>query len=118
LGSAVQTKGLGAAAVDRRLEVDDRAKHAALEPAPAESGEHGFDGIQPGARRRGEVEHETRVTAQPAHLGVPVGGEVVEMAWTALPAGTARSMPLRKRTNSWYRWGCMHRPDPGALEHV
>src|SRR5215213_12011301 len=32
------------------------------------------------------------------------------MTWTTLPAGTAASMALRKRMNSWCRWRCMQRP--------
>src|SRR5215469_2273459 len=32
------------------------------------------------------------------------------MAWTSLPAGTARSTVLRKRMNSWWVWRCMQRP--------
>jgi len=35
-----------------------------------------------------------------AHLGMLVGGVVVEDAWTSLPAGTTVSIRLRKRMNS------------------
>src|SRR5260221_6234787 len=52
--------GLGDEAVDGGLEVDDRAKDAALEAAPGEFGEEALDGIEPRARGRGEVEDETR----------------------------------------------------------
>ena len=62
---------LGEVAVDRGLQVDDRAEHAAFE-APAGQGreEEPLDGIQPGAGGRREVEGPARVTGQPGtHLG-------------------------------------------------
>src|SRR5262245_46639553 len=58
---------VGDVAVDRSLEVDDRAKAAALEPAAGERREEGLDGVQPGARGRREVEGPARITGQPGH---------------------------------------------------
>lgn len=34
-------------AVDRRLQIDDRARHAALQPALCQLGEEPFDCVQP-----------------------------------------------------------------------
>ena len=70
---------LGEEAVDGGLEVDERAEDAALEAAPGELGEEALDGVEPGARGRGEVEGPARVPGEPgADLGVLVGGVVVE----------------------------------------
>ena len=57
--------GLVEIAVDGGLEVDDGAEHAALQSALGERGEEGFDGVEPGARGRGEVEGEARVAGEP-----------------------------------------------------
>ena len=66
-------------AVDGGLEVDDGAEDAALEPALGELGEEAFDGVEPGAGCRHEVEGPARVAVEPlAHLGVLVRGVVVE----------------------------------------
>src|SRR3954470_20848813 len=71
--------GLVEIAVDGGLEVDDGAEHAALQSALGERGEEGLDGVEPGARGRGEVEGEARVAGEPGqHLGLLVGGVVVE----------------------------------------
>ena len=64
---------------DGFLQSDDGGEHAALELALGELGEHGLDGMEPGAGCRGEVEDPARVPDQPApHLGMLVGGIVVE----------------------------------------
>src|SRR5512144_1903433 len=66
-------------AVDRRLELDDRAEDAALEAAPGELGEETLDGVEPGAGGRREVEDEAPVALQPRlDLRVFVRGVVVE----------------------------------------
>src|SRR5258708_22137484 len=71
--------GLGDEAVDGGLEVDDRAKDAALEAAPGEFGEEALDGIEPRARGRGEVEDEARMARQPGlDLRMLMGGVVVD----------------------------------------
>jgi hypothetical protein len=60
-------------AVDRSLQVDDRAEHPAPESPPGEIGEEGLDGVEPRARGRREVELETRMAGEPgADLGVLV----------------------------------------------
>ena len=43
---------LGDEAVDRGLQVDDRMKHAMLEPAPRQFGEEPFYSVQPGGWQR------------------------------------------------------------------
>ena len=71
--------GLGDEAIDGGLEFDDRVKDAALEASPGEFGEEAFDGIEPGAGGRGEVEDEARMACQPGlDLWMLVGGVVVD----------------------------------------
>ena len=66
-------------AVDRRLQVDERAEDAALQAPPGQRGEKAFDGIGPGARGRGEVEGPARMPGEPgAHFGMLVDGIIVE----------------------------------------
>src|ERR671919_2723483 len=40
------------------------------------------------------------------------------MTWISLPAGTRRSMPFRKRMNSWFAVALHALTDHGPLEHV
>jgi len=47
-------------AVDGGLQVDDGMEHAVLEPASGEFGEEALHGVEPGRRRRREVEGPTR----------------------------------------------------------
>src|SRR5215208_2554307 len=71
--------GLVEIAVDGGLEVDDRSEDAALQAPLGESGEEGLDGVEPGARGRGEVEGKAGVAGEPGnHLRLLVGGVVVE----------------------------------------
>ena len=66
-------------AVDGGLKVDDRAKDATADAPAGESREEGFHRVEPGRRGRREVEDPSRMAGQPsAHLGVFVGGVVVE----------------------------------------
>ena len=66
-------------AVDGGLEVDDGVEDAAPEPPLGELGEEAFDGIQPGAGCRHEVEGPAGMAVEPcADLRVLVGGVVVE----------------------------------------
>ena len=88
-------------AVDRGLKVNDRPENAALQPPLGQDGEEPLDGVEPRTRRRREVEGEAFVPAEPcAHLGVLVGGVVVEDDVDILPAGTSTSIAFRKRMNS------------------
>ena len=65
-------------AVDSGLEVDDGGEDAAFEAPSGKDGEEGLDGVEPGRRRRCEVEHPSGVTREPsADLGMLVGGVVV-----------------------------------------
>jgi len=48
--------GLGEETVDRCLQIDQRAEHAALESSPGELGEEALDGIEPRSGGSGEVE--------------------------------------------------------------
>ena len=66
-------------AVDGGLQVDDGMEDAVLEPAPRKFSEEALDGVEPGARRRCEVEGPVRMPGEPGTaLGVLVGGVVVE----------------------------------------
>src|SRR5260221_973376 len=83
--------GLGDEAVDGGLEVDDRAKDAALEAAPGEFGEEALDGIEPRAGGRGEVEDEARMARQPGlDLRMLMGGVVVDDDVDDLTGGGVR----------------------------
>ena len=106
-------------AVDRSLQVDDRAEHTALEPPPGELGEEGLDGVQPRARGRREVERETRMAGEPgADLGVLVGAIVVEDHVDHL-AGRHGSLDRIQEADEFLMPVAGHAaPDQGALEDV
>src|SRR5580765_8759339 len=71
--------GLGNEAIDGDLKIDDRSEDAASQTPLGELGEEGLDGVEPGARGRGEVEDEARMAGEPVpDLGVFMGGVVVE----------------------------------------
>jgi hypothetical protein len=66
-------------AIDRGLEIDDRAKHAAFEAALGQLGEEALDGVEPGGRGRRVVEHKARMSAEPgSRLGMFVRAVIVE----------------------------------------
>ena len=70
---------LGNVAVDGGLEVDGGMEDAAFEATLRQLGEEALDGVEPGAGSRREVEGEALMAVEPgAHLGVLVGGVVVE----------------------------------------
>ena len=65
--------------VDRGLEVGDGPEDAALEPALGEGCEETLDGIEPGGRRRREMERPSRMAFEPSsNIGMLVGGVVVD----------------------------------------
>jgi len=71
--------GLGDEAFDCCLKIDDRVEDAAFEASPGKLGEEALDGVQPGARRRYEVEGPAGLARQPlSDLGMLVRGIVVE----------------------------------------
>ena len=106
-------------AVDRGLEVDDRAEHATLEPAAGEPGEEGLDRVQPGAGGRGEVEDEARMTAEPAqHLGVLVGGVVVEDDVDQLAGRHGAFDGVQEADELLVAMALHALADDGAVEHV
>src|SRR6266404_8339863 len=66
-------------AIDCRLQVDNRSEDAALQSALGQFGEEAFDGVEPRARCRREVEREALMPVEPsAHLRMLVGGVIVE----------------------------------------
>ena len=65
-------------AVDDCHEVIDGAEHPTPQRLTGEPGEEAFDGVEPGARRRGEMECPSRIVGQLGeHLGVFVSGIVI-----------------------------------------
>ena len=66
-------------AVDGGLKIDNRTENAALEASPAELGEQAFDGVEPRARCRREVEGPASMAREPgADLRMLMDGVVVE----------------------------------------
>jgi hypothetical protein len=53
-------------AVDRGLQVGDRPKDAALEPALCGGREEALHRVEPGSRCRGEMERPSRMTFEPS----------------------------------------------------
>src|ERR1700756_2614352 len=94
--------------VDRGLQVDQRAKDAALQQPAGERGKEGLDRIGPGAGSGCEMKHPARMAGEPsAHFGMLVDGIVVEDRMDEF-AGRHRGLErFRKRMNSWWRWRAM-----------
>jgi len=68
---------LGDEAVDGGLEIDEGVEDAVLQPAARQLGEEAFDGTEPGAGCRREVELPARMAGEPgADLVLLVGGDV------------------------------------------
>src|SRR5438046_8444180 len=66
-------------AINRGLEIDDRAEHATCEPALGQLGKEALDGVEPGGRGRRVVEHKARMPAEPGpRLGMFVRAVIVE----------------------------------------
>src|SRR3712207_6890757 len=55
---------LGEEALDRGLQLDQRAERVALEPSPGQLGEEPLDRVEPRGRGRGEMEGQARVPPQ------------------------------------------------------
>ena len=111
----VQAKGLEAPIVladvadDGVLEIGDDWNTPSSE---APRGEETLDGIDPGTSEVG-VKWNTQGgcrSSQARTLGSLWVAWLSAMAGISLPAGTARSTALRKRTNSWCRCCGMQRP--------
>jgi len=58
--------------IDDFLKIDDGMEDAVLEPTPREFGEEALDGIEPGARRRSEVEDPARVATSNSRCSMPI----------------------------------------------
>lgn len=72
--------------------VHRRTEDAPLQALPGEPGDQAFDGVEPQAQGRREVERLPRMRREPGqHLGVLVGGIVVESSVDALSSGTDRA---------------------------
>lgn len=91
---------LGDEAVDRCRELHDRVEHAAFEPTLGEHGEEAFEGVEPRARCRGEMEREAGEAIEPlANFGMFVRGVIVEDHISSLVARHI-GIAFRKRINS------------------
>jgi hypothetical protein len=87
--------------VDGGLKVDDGAEDAAPQAPSGQGREEIFDGVEPGAGGRGEVEDPARMADEPGlDLGVLMGRVIVEDGVDQLAGGDRRSTALRKRMNS------------------
>ena len=61
------------------FELLEGSEHAAFEALFCEGGKQALDGIEPGGRRGGEVEHEPRMVLDPFHdIGMLVGDVVID----------------------------------------
>src|SRR5712671_5830506 len=77
---------LGQVAVDGGLKVDDRSEDTAPDALAGEFREKAFDGIEPGAGLRGEVERPARMPGEPGFdLGMFVGAVIVEDGMDQFP---------------------------------
>ena len=84
--------------LDGRLEFDNRAEHAAQQAPLGKLGEVAFDSVQPGRRRRGEVERPARVALQPLlDLRMFVRRVVVNDGVDGLALGNGSLGDVRKR---------------------
>ena len=103
--------GLGEVAVDGRLEVDDGAEDAALEPSLGQGGEEAFDGIQPGAGGRREVEGPAWMPGEPGpDLRMLVGGVVVERSRGSASRPAPRLDRVEEADEFLMPVACMQRP--------
>lgn len=110
---------LGDEAVDGHLQVDDGAEDAALQASFGELGEEAFDGVEPGGRGRGEVEHPARMALQPsAHPRVLVNRIVVQDGVDDL-AGRHRRLDDVEEADELLTEMALHvAADHGACEYV
>lgn len=85
---------LGEKALDGGLEIDERAKHAALQPSPVSLAKKpSMAGIEP----RGRPAYNGMCSADGGRASLLVGGVLSRIAWISLPAGTAGSIRFRNR---------------------
>lgn len=98
-------------AVDGCLQVADRAKDAAFQPATGQFGEEALDGVEPRARGGREVEGPARMTVEPgADLLVLMGGVVVEDYVNHLADRDGALQGIQKADEFLMPWRCMLRP--------
>src|SRR5690348_5913272 len=83
--------------VDRGLQVDQRAKDAALQSPAGERGKEGLDRIGPGAGGGCEMKRPAWMPVEPgAHLGVLVSGVIVEDSVDELAGGHGGFDPVEE----------------------
>ena len=106
-------------AVDRGLQVDERAEDAALQPPAGQRREKAFDGIGPRARSRGEVKGPTRMAAEPgAHLGMLVDGIIVEDRVNELSRWHRGLDPVQEAEEFLMAMARHALPDDRAVENI
>ena len=110
---------LGEVAIDGGLEVDEGAEDTAFEATLRQFGEEAFDGIEPRARGRGEVESEALMAIEPSsHLGMLVGSVVVEDDVDGL-ADRRFGLDGVEEADEFLVTMALHVPtNDGAVEHV
>src|SRR4051794_32987314 len=110
--------GLGEEALDRGLQLDERAERAPPEPAPGQLGEEPLDGVEPRGRGRGEVEGPAGMPLQPRHhLGMLMGAVVVQHGvdpapWTKGPRPSGAGQLPSEPTRATSRYGQAGRLSP------
>ena len=90
---------LGQVAVDGGLKVDDRSEDTTPDALASEFRKKAFNGIEPGAGLRGEVEDPTWMPGEPGFdLGMFVGAVIVEDGMDQL-AGRDRALDGIEKAN-------------------
>jgi len=106
-------------AIDGGLEIDDGAEDAVLQASASQLGEEALDAVQPGTRRRHEVESPARMPSEPsADLRLFVGGVVVEDNVDGV-VGRQFGLQRVQKTDELLVPMPLHvAPDHRAVEHV
>src|SRR5215472_2960703 len=125
LGSAVQTKGLGLSLVSARKRLIATCRSTSERNTPRFSrrlvnlAKEALDGVEPGGRFRGVMEHKAGMTTEPSpHLGVLVAGVIVEDDVDD-PAGRGLRLDRIEEANGLLMPMALHATaDDLSVEHV
>ena len=106
-------------AIDRCLKIDDRVEYAPLEPTLGELGEEALGGVEPGRRRRREMEGPARMAGEPlADLFMLVGAVVVEDDMDHLAGRDAALDHVQEAKELLMPMALHVAADHGAVEHI
>ena len=110
---------LGQVAVDGGLKVDDRSEDTTPDALASEFREKAFNGIEPGAGLRGEVEDPTWMPGEPGFdLGMFVGAVIVEDGMDQL-AGRDRALDGIEKADELLMGMALHTAaEDDAIERV